>query len=74
MPGVGTKTAIQQLITDTVKHKYVYEFDLKGFFNNVDIDSVIKMLLERGMPASTAAHLERMLLSCPENVNIDPHV
>jgi len=74
MPGVGTKTAIQQLITDTVKHKHVYEFDLKGFFNNVDIDSVIKKLLERGMPASTAAHLEKMLLSCPENVTIDPHV
>jgi len=72
MPGVGTKSAIQQLVLDTCKHKYIYEFDLKGFFNNVDIDSVIKLLLERGMPASQAAHLERILLSCPENVNVEP--
>jgi len=74
MPGVGTKTALQKLVTDTVRHKYVYEFDLKGFFNNVDIDSVIRLLLERGMPANTASHLERLLLSCPENVSIDPKV
>jgi hypothetical protein len=74
MPGVGTKTAIQQLVSDSVNHQYIYEFDLKGFFNNVDIDAVMKLLLERGMPAQTAVNLEKMLLSCPENVNIDPKV
>jgi len=37
----------------------------------VDIDSVISKLQERGMPVDQLVDLERVLLSCPDNVNID---
>lgn len=50
MPQRGTNTALAELIMNVVDKKYVYEFDIKGFFNNVSINSVFEALRARGMP------------------------
>jgi retron-type reverse transcriptase len=50
MPRVGTSTAIKDLVLNVLDKKYIYEFDIKGFFNNVDIDVVMECLRARGMP------------------------
>jgi hypothetical protein len=50
--------------------KYVYEFDIKGFFNNVRISEVIKLLQERGMPASTSNTLYQILKNAPDNMRL----
>jgi RNA-directed DNA polymerase len=44
-PGVGAQTAVREL-TDEVKEKYSYivEADIKGFFNNIDHEWLMKML------------------------------
>jgi len=41
---MGTKTAWQVVLTDVIKSRYIYEFDLKGFFNNVDVFKVMNYL------------------------------
>jgi hypothetical protein len=52
-----------------VRHApFIYEFDIKGFFDNVDIFSISTALKERGMPAIYRNVLERMLLSTPANI------
>jgi len=71
LPKRGTLTAWIEFLESVRKAPYIYEFDIKGFFNNVDIDSVISKLQERGMPVDQLVDLERVLLSCPDNVNID---
>jgi len=71
LPSRGTLTAWTHFINKVRNAKFIYEFDIKGFFNNVDIDSVIEKLQKRGMPVSQLKDLERILLSCPDNINID---
>lgn len=48
--------------------KYVYEFDIKGFFNNVSILQVISLLRERGVPLKQREWLLNMLHRIPENI------
>lgn len=43
-PGLGTKTAWSQVLSKVIKSRYVYEFDLKGFFNNVNVAGVLRYL------------------------------
>jgi len=70
MPKVGTITAIKALI-DKVRHaKFVYEFDIKGFFNNVHIQKTIDLLRERGMTGSLSDHLRKILLAYPANLDL----
>jgi hypothetical protein len=49
-PGVGTKSCLTEWVNKVLPAKYVYEFDIKGFFNNVSILQVISLLRERGTP------------------------
>ena len=44
MVGKGTKTAIEDLVEKVSKAKYIYEFDLKGFFDNVPIFGTLEVL------------------------------
>lgn len=70
MPGVGTTTAIRQLITEVVSHKFIYEFDIKGFFNNVSIYKTVASLRERGMPFESLTKLSDILYSLPANLDL----
>lgn len=48
-PGVGAKTGVKMLLNQlrTQKYNYVVEADIKGFFNNIDHDWLLKMLAQR---------------------------
>jgi hypothetical protein len=35
------------ILAKVIKAKYIYEFDLKGFFDNVDVPRVLTFLEER---------------------------
>lgn len=70
MPKVGTITAIKALI-DKVRHaKFIYEFDIKGFFNNVHIQKTMDLLRERGMTDSISERLRKILLAYPANLDL----
>jgi hypothetical protein len=69
MPGVGTNTALAKYVTDVLPTKYIYEFDLKGFFNEVSIPRVLQMLNDRGMPLSTIRKLFNILAQTPQNID-----
>jgi hypothetical protein len=63
VPHRGTATAWRETLRKVIKSRYVYEFDLKGFFNNVDTYRVIRILKDAGMPADWASRLSRMCSS-----------
>jgi len=69
MPNVGTITAIEGFIRKVRHAKFVYEFDIKGFFNNVSIFRVIQQLRDRGMSESSISILYNMLKSAPANID-----
>jgi hypothetical protein len=48
--GLGTKTALAELITERHNYKIMYEFDLKNFFPSVSHRILRKVLLEAGIP------------------------
>jgi len=41
-----------------VRAKYIYEFDLKGFFDNVDTSRVLKYLEANGLPAGWSQRIQ----------------
>jgi len=58
-------------VTKVLPAKYVYEFDLKGFFNNVRISTVMQLLEARGLPSPMLERLESILESVPDNLNFE---
>jgi len=68
MPNRGTLTAWGEFIQKARHAKYIYEFDIKGFFNNVHIGKTVSDLIKRGMPESISATLKRLLFSYPSNL------
>jgi len=69
MPGVGTKTAIEKFVTEVRDYKYIYEFDIKGFFDKVSVDQTALSLHKRGMPYPLVNKLYKMLMSSPANLS-----
>jgi len=61
MPRVGTVTALKDLVLKVLNKAYIYEFDIKGFFNNVSILDTIRKLRERGMNKEMRLRLKRIL-------------
>jgi retron-type reverse transcriptase len=49
-PRKGTTTCVTALLTKVIKAPWVYEFDIKGFFDNVSIEDTLAKLEERGLP------------------------
>lgn len=70
-PGVGTKSCITEWVNKVLPSPFVYEFDIKGFFNNVDIDETIEALRKRGMPKDILGTLGKILDKAPANVQLD---
>jgi len=68
MPNVGTMSAIKEFLLNVRNKKFIYEFDIKGFFNNVSIFRVIQQLRDRGMTEAMIGPLYQMLKSAPANV------
>lgn len=44
IPGKGTMTAWREVITKVMNYKYIYETDLKGFFDNVSVWKILDIL------------------------------
>lgn len=53
-----------------IKGRYIYEFDLKGFFNNVDKAKVLSFLWARGLSEDMIRQIQGMSYS-PMKVSID---
>jgi len=68
MPLVGTATCWSKFLEKVRDAKYIYEFDIKGFFNNVDIAKVIEKLMSKGMSMEIARKLDNILWSTPQNI------
>jgi len=49
-PNKGTGSAWQQIHSDVIPAKYIYEFDLEKFFDRVNLDYLSKVLSEIGIP------------------------
>jgi len=45
-PGRGVHTVWKEIFSNAFKYNYIYEFDMKGFFDNVDL-VLIRKILER---------------------------
>lgn len=70
-PGVGTKSCLTEWVTHVLPAKYVYEFDIKGFFNNVKIGEVVRLLQEKGMPFDISLKLNQILNQIPANISME---
>lgn len=44
VPGKGTMTAWKEVIAKVMNYKYIYETDLKGFFDNVSVWKILDIL------------------------------
>lgn len=49
-PGRGTKSAWESILANVIHSPNIFEFDLKGFFDNVSFDYINKKLIEYGIP------------------------
>jgi len=74
MTGKGVLTAWKVILSQVVKSKYIWEFDLKGFFDNVDVALVSRQLSELGMPPKEIYQFQDIckgLPSLPEEEKLD---
>jgi len=69
MPRVGTNTALRDLVLKVLDRKFIYEFDIQGFFNNVSLIGTVKALLARGMPIKTVENLFKISIAAPLNLD-----
>jgi len=49
-PGRGSATALRKLQEEVVESQEIYEFDLKSFFDTINLDYLSKVLLSVGLP------------------------
>lgn len=49
-PGRGTLTAWRHILKDVVKSKDIYEFDLKGFFDSINLDYIAMQMTKDLVP------------------------
>jgi len=65
LPGRGTKTAWQQVIQEVIKAKNIYETDLKGFFDNVSLHEINKILRQGDVSLDLRIWIYNMSKSLP---------
>lgn len=51
-PGRGSMTAWQQVLSEVISSPNIYEFDLRKFFDSINLDYLSKVLLTLGLPSS----------------------
>jgi hypothetical protein len=49
-----------------IKAPYIYEYDFKGFFDQISHDKLLEALVKRGMSGETLSILKVMLKSIPK--------
>ena len=63
-------TAWSVVLSRVIKARYIYEFDLKGFFDSVPVNRVIDYLTARGLDP-TIAHMLREMAKLSPNMPKD---
>lgn len=66
IPGKGTKTAWTEIFQKVVKSKYIYEYDLENYFNNLNLAYITDYLITIGVPKWVAYYLENINRCTPE--------
>jgi hypothetical protein len=72
--GKGTYTAWKSLVSKINKYKYIYEYDLKGCFDNISVDHITEYLKTLGSPMGLNYHLEninRCAVILPKEIKLD---
>jgi len=65
-PGLGVGTAWGELYSKLESSENIYEFDLKGFFDNVDLMYTKKRMIEMGIPEGISEYVYKMQRSIVE--------
>lgn len=65
IPGRGTKTAWQSIIKKCNKFKFIYETDLKGFFDNISVPEIMKVIERTNPPKGIFYHIENFCKNTP---------
>jgi hypothetical protein len=71
-PKKGLKTAWLDIIERVLNKPYIYEFDIKGFFDNIDQTSIRDALLITGFPQGLTYKIMEMLLKGPDSYHMSP--
>lgn len=70
-PLKGTMTAWLEVLKLIPKYKYIYEFDYKGFFNNLEITKISDCLRDKEVPESWIQMIENLNKSQPQLTKVD---
>jgi len=71
-PRMGLKTCWNHIIEKVREKMYIYEFDLKGFFDNIDQSSIRDSLVFAGLPQHLIYRLMEMVTSAPKAYHSPP--
>lgn len=67
VPGKGTLTAWKDIFERKLVDKpYIYEFDLKGFFDNIHVNKISKVLFDYNTPKAIVYRLENINRNNPK--------
>lgn len=71
IPGRGTLSAWREIIAKVLKAPFIYECDLKGFFDNVNVAKISEILLNKGTPKRIMYYLENINRCTPKLQEVD---
>jgi len=71
-PVRGLKTCWKDIIENVREKRYIYEFDLKGFFDNIDQSSIRDSLVFAGLPQHLIYQLMDMITQAPKAYHSAP--
>lgn len=66
IPGRGTLSAWREVISKVMNARYVYECDLKGFFDNVNVTTITDILEKAGTPKRVVYYIENINRNTPK--------
>lgn len=61
----GTHTAWKQIHTEVLNHRYIYEFDLRKFFDSINLDYLRHTLHEMGYPPHIIQEIDKINRTMP---------
>lgn len=69
-PSMGTKTCWSEILKTVIKRRFIYEFDLKGFFGSVDVARVLEYLKSKGLDPALSESIR--LMSLVPDMSVEP--
>lgn len=62
-PGKGTMTAWREIISKVINSPDIYEFDLEKFFDQVNLNTILRRLGKLGAPKTLRGYIKGLLQS-----------